>query len=165
MVLGNFKVPALPLNRAQYNAKSNEQEPTKPELKKDNKKKHGRCLILIWEDLMERVNLVMCTYPVKKSHYVVALKILFKSQILDSEMEHQVRSEVEIQCRLRHLNILRMYGYFHDEKIYLGLEYAKHGALYKLFEEHERFDEETAAIYVRKNKSFNVLLLEKSYPL
>ncbi|CAH2244224.1 serine/threonine-protein kinase Aurora-2 [Pararge aegeria] len=86
----------------------------------------------------------------KKSHYVVALKVLFKSQILDSDIEHQVRREVEIQCRLRHPNILRMYGYFHDEKrIYLILEYAKHGALYKLLKERGRFDEKTAAIYVR----------------
>lgn len=86
----------------------------------------------------------------KVSHYVVALKVLFKSQILDSEIEHQVRREVEIQCRLRHPNILRMYGYFHDEKrIYLILEYAKHGALYKLLKERGRFEEKTAAIYVR----------------
>lgn len=86
----------------------------------------------------------------KMSHYVVALKVLFKSQILDSEIEHQVRREVEIQCRLRHPNILRMYGYFHDEKrIYLILEYAKYGALYKLLKERGRFDEKTAAIYVR----------------
>lgn len=86
----------------------------------------------------------------KQSHYVVALKVLFKSQILDSAIEHQVRREVEIQCRLRHPNILRMYGYFHDEKrIYLILEYAKNGALYKLLKERGRFDEKTAAIYVR----------------
>ncbi|KAJ8725949.1 hypothetical protein PYW08_004132 [Mythimna loreyi] len=86
----------------------------------------------------------------KESHYVVALKVLFKSQILDSEIEHQVRREVEIQCRLRHPNILRMYGYFHDEKrIYLILEYAKQGSLYKLLKERERFDEKTVAIYIR----------------
>lgn len=86
----------------------------------------------------------------KASHYVVALKVLFKSQILDSEIEHQVRREVEIQCRLRHPNILRMYGYFHDDKrIYLILEYAKNGALYKLLKERGRFDEKQAAVYIR----------------
>ncbi|GBP17203.1 hypothetical protein EVAR_17321_1 [Eumeta japonica] len=86
----------------------------------------------------------------KQSRFVVALKVLFKSQILDSEIEHQVRREVEIQCRLRHPNILRMYGYFHDEKrIYLILEYAKNGALYKILKERNRFDETTAAVFVR----------------
>ncbi|XP_022121262.2 serine/threonine-protein kinase Aurora-2 [Pieris rapae] len=86
----------------------------------------------------------------KLSHYVVALKVLFKSQILSSDIEHQVRREVEIQCRLRHPNILRMYGYFHDEKrIYLILEYAKHGALYRLLKLLKKFDEKTAAIYIR----------------
>lgn len=86
----------------------------------------------------------------KQSHYVVALKVLFKSQIVDSEIEHQVRREVEIQCRLRHPNILRMYGYFHDEKrIYLILEYAEKGPLYRLLKEKGRFEENVAAVYIR----------------
>ncbi|CAG4984625.1 unnamed protein product [Parnassius apollo] len=147
---GNFKVPAISLNRPQCSAKSNEKETNKPELKNDDKKKEwslsdfelGRPF---GKGKFGNVYLAR----EKVSRYVVALKVLFKSQIQDSEIEYQVRREVEIQCRLRHPNILRMYGYFHDEKrIYLILEYAKHGALYKL-KEHERFDEKTAAIYVR----------------
>lgn len=88
----------------------------------------------------------------KCSKFVVALKVLFKNQILSAGIEHQVRREVEIQTHLRHQNILRMYGYFHDDKrVYLILEYAKHGALYKHLQSqpNKRFEEKTAARYVR----------------
>ncbi|VDL77275.1 unnamed protein product [Nippostrongylus brasiliensis] len=62
---------------------------------------------------------------VKENHFHVALKVLFKSQLKKSNVEHQLRREIEIQGHLRHPNILRMYTYFWDEKrIYLVLEYA-----------------------------------------
>lgn len=64
----------------------------------------------------------------KKSKFIVALKVLFKKDIKEFNNEHQVRREVEIQTHLRHPNILRMYGYFHDEsRVYLILEYAPKG--------------------------------------
>lgn len=51
---------------------------------------------------------------------------------MKSNVEHQLRREIEIQSHLRHNNILRMYGFFWDEKkIYLILEYAPGGELYK----------------------------------
>lgn len=46
--------------------------------------------------------------------------------------------------RFRHPNILRMYGYFYDDKrIYLILEYAPKGELYKELNKqpNKRFDE------------------------
>lgn len=67
----------------------------------------------------------------KKSKFLVALKVLFKSAIKEFNNEHQVRREIEIQSHLRHPNILRMYGYFHDEsRVYLILEYAPNGKQY-----------------------------------
>jgi len=61
----------------------------------------------------------------KETKFVIALKVLFKKQISDQGIEHQVRREIEIQSHLRHPNILRMYGFFHDDaRIYLILEYA-----------------------------------------
>lgn len=66
----------------------------------------------------------------KKSKYIVALKVLFKNMIQNLNNEHQVRREIEIQSHLRHPNILRMYGYFHDEhRVYLILEYAPKGKI------------------------------------
>lgn len=47
----------------------------------------------------------------------MALKVLFKSQLQQSQVEHQLRREVEIQSHLRHPNILRLYGYFYDQVV------------------------------------------------
>ncbi|KAB0796808.1 hypothetical protein PPYR_10869 [Photinus pyralis] len=87
----------------------------------------------------------------KKSKFIVALKVLFKHTITSCNNEHQVRREVEIQSHLRHPNILRMYGYFHDDaRVYLILEYAPKGACYNelLGSENKRFSEPTAANYI-----------------
>ena len=61
-------------------------------------------------------------------------------------MEHQLRREVEIQAHLRHANILRLYGYFYDkEKIYLILEYAAKGELYRELQRAGKFTEQQTA--------------------
>ena len=86
------------------------------------------------------------------SKFIVALKILFLSQLMKGGMEHQLRREIEIQTRLkyiynfycfqkhvlhniflyRHPNILRLYGYFYDDtRIFLILEYAYYGEMYR----------------------------------
>lgn len=82
----------------------------------------------------------------KRTKYIVALKVLKKSQLLRSSVEHQLRREIEIQSHLRHQNILRMYGYFYDNKrIYLILEYSPGGELYKYLQAKGRFDEKSSA--------------------
>ncbi|XP_045426164.1 aurora kinase B isoform X3 [Lemur catta] len=174
----------------------------------------------------------------KKSHFIVALKVLFKSQIEKEGVEHQLRREIEIQAHLqyvstpsepeplcsltpsslfsptlsldvaskphlalslgqslesrelppvapycpppwcpwpgphltyfpchlsqllyvrmrleassvsfpRHPNILRLYNYFYDRKrIYLILEYAPRGELYKELQKSHTFDEQRTA--------------------
>lgn len=64
----------------------------------------------------------------KTSMFIVALKVMLKSAIKETNIENQVRREIEIQMHLRHPNILKMYGYFHDEnRIYLILEFAPKG--------------------------------------
>ena len=68
----------------------------------------------------------------KKSKFIVALKILYKRQLIKSNVQTQLRREIEIQSHMRHQNILHMYGFFNDEeKIYLILEYSPGGELYK----------------------------------
>ncbi|KAJ3336052.1 hypothetical protein HDU91_001928, partial [Kappamyces sp. JEL0680] len=85
----------------------------------------------------------------KKSGYVVALKVLFKSELAENKVEKQLRREIEIQSHLRHPNILRLYGYFYDPKrVYLILEYAAKGELYRLLQKETRFSEETSANYI-----------------
>ncbi|GAX74099.1 hypothetical protein CEUSTIGMA_g1548.t1 [Chlamydomonas eustigma] len=85
----------------------------------------------------------------KKSQFIVALKVLFKAQLQQSNVEHQLRREVEIQAHLRHPNILRLYGYFYDkEKIYLILEYAAKGELYRELQKNGKFSEKQTANYM-----------------
>lgn len=85
----------------------------------------------------------------KQSKYVVAIKVLHKSQLLKAGVEHQLRREIEIQSHLRHRNILRMYGYFYDSKrIYLILEYSPGGELYKRLTQKGHFSERTSAKYI-----------------
>jgi len=86
----------------------------------------------------------------KKHKYVVALKVLFKKQLMEAHVEHQLRREIEIQTRLRHPNILRLFGYFHDkERIFLILEFAGKGEIFKELSNIHRYDEKTAATYIR----------------
>ena len=68
----------------------------------------------------------------KRTGFIVAIKVLTKRQLEGHGLELLTRAEIEIQCHLRHKNILRMYSWFDDAKrIYLILEYAKGGELYK----------------------------------
>lgn len=85
----------------------------------------------------------------KRNHFIVALKILFKSQLTKCRVEYQLRREIEIQAHLRHPHILRMYNYFYDDKrIYLILEYAANGELYKELQKCGRFPEDRAAKFM-----------------
>merc|ERR1719215_531709 len=78
----------------------------------------------------------------KRSKYIVALKVIFKHQVQKAGCEHQLRREIEIQSHLRHPNILRLYGYFYDDsRVYLILEYASKGEMYKQLQKKSRFDE------------------------
>ncbi|KFY73660.1 hypothetical protein V499_06268 [Pseudogymnoascus sp. VKM F-103] len=66
----------------------------------------------------------------RSSGFICALKVMHKDEIKSNGVEKQVQREVEIQCNLRHPNILQLYGHFHDSKrIFLILEFAKKGEL------------------------------------
>lgn len=84
-----------------------------------------------------------------KSKYIVALKVIFKEQIEKYKIQHQLRREMEIQTNLRHPNILRLYGWFHDsERIFLILEYAHGGELYGKLRKTGHLSENQAATYI-----------------
>jgi len=86
----------------------------------------------------------------RHSRFLCALKILYKEHIKRAKVEHQVRREIQIQFHVRHANILKLYGYFYDEsRIFIILEYAKGGELYNKLKAKKKFDEITAAKYIR----------------
>jgi len=81
--------------------------------------------------------------------FVCALKVLHKSELQQGKVEKQVRREIEIHSNLRHPNILRFYGHFHDSKrVFLILEFAGKGELYKHLRRESKFPEWKAAQYI-----------------
>ncbi len=85
----------------------------------------------------------------RTSGFVCALKVLHKSELQQGKVEKQVRREIEIHSNLRHPNILRFYGHFHDSKrVFLILEYAGKGELYKHLRRESKFPEWKAAQYI-----------------
>ncbi|KAG5940556.1 hypothetical protein E4U59_002351 [Claviceps monticola] len=90
----------------------------------------------------------------RTSGFVCALKVLHKHELQKGGVERQVRREIEIQSNLRHPNVLQMFGHFHDSKrVFLILEFAGKGELYKYLRDEGRFPEWKAAQYVAQMAS------------
>ncbi|XP_043662094.1 aurora kinase B [Drosophila teissieri] len=86
----------------------------------------------------------------RHSHYLVAMKVMFKEELRKGCVQRQVLREIEIQSRLKHPHILRLLTWFHDEsRIYLALEIASEGELFKHLRgaPNHRFDEPRSAKY------------------
>lgn len=85
----------------------------------------------------------------RSTGFVCALKVLHKSELQQGKVEKQVRREIEIHSNLRHPNILRFYGHFHDSKrVFLIIEFAAKGELYKHLRKENKFPEWKAAQYI-----------------
>jgi len=85
----------------------------------------------------------------KRSDFIIALKVLWKDIISKYKVEKQLRREIEIQSHLRHPNILKLYGYFYDEKrVFLILEYAPKGEVFSELNRNGRFSEQKTARYI-----------------
>lgn len=85
----------------------------------------------------------------RKHNWICALKMLNLKQLAKYEVDHQLRREIEIQSNLRHPNILRLYSFFWDDKhVYLILEYAPQGELYKWLQKYHHFSEPETGRYL-----------------
>ncbi|CAK9299836.1 unnamed protein product [Gordionus sp. m RMFG-2023] len=84
----------------------------------------------------------------RKSKLIVCLKMIFKKHIVLDGTEHQIIRELEIMRHLYHPNIIQYFGYFHDERrLFIILQYAPQGELYKLLKAANGFDDiKTASI-------------------
>ena len=68
----------------------------------------------------------------KKTNFIVAIKVLDKTAIRQMKAQKQIIREIKIHSYLNHRNIIKLYGVFHDEeKVYMIIEYAPNGELYK----------------------------------
>ncbi len=85
----------------------------------------------------------------KQTHFVVVLKSMRKQNLIDCKHEKQLRREIDIQSHLTHPNILKLYGYFWDDKrIYLILEYAPEGDVFTELRSAGNFNERKSANYI-----------------
>jgi serine/threonine protein kinase len=67
------------------------------------------------------------------SDFIVALKIMKKTDLEDNNYHTQTQREIAIQSSLNHPNILKLYGYFWDStSVVLVLEYAPKGQLFSI---------------------------------
>jgi serine/threonine protein kinase len=88
-----------------------------------------------------------------QQHQQVALKVLFKQPMIAAKCVQNLRREVEIQHRLYHPNIVKLYGYFHETKtVYLVLEYLSGGELYKEFKKAPNgcLTEQITKVYIKQ---------------
>jgi hypothetical protein len=89
----------------------------------------------------------------KRTHFVVALKIMKIEDILVNRTQFLLRREIEIQSKMKHPNILKCYGYFWDEHVICFiLEYASEGELYKHLkaQPNRRFSEKRTALFIKQ---------------
>ena len=88
----------------------------------------------------------------KVTNAPIALKVLFKAPLCEAKGYCMLRREVEIQSRLIHLNIVRLFGYIQDPKrVILILEYLPQGELFKsLLKQGGCVDELTSKIYLKQ---------------
>lgn len=85
----------------------------------------------------------------KTTGYICALKCMDKKELIEYKVEKQFRREVEIQSNLRHPNILRLFGHFHDStRVYLLIEFVAEGELFKVLRREGRFSEVKASKYI-----------------
>jgi aurora kinase len=85
----------------------------------------------------------------KRSQKPVALKVVVKATLEKFDFFSQMKKELEIQWRLNHPNIVRLYGYFYDEQnIYSVLEFCPGGNLFQRLRRERYFDERKAKFVI-----------------
>lgn len=89
----------------------------------------------------------------KRTNFIVAIKVLDKMTIRQMRALRQIVREIKHHSYLKHENIIKLYGVFHDEeKIYMIMEYACDGELYKELKSSpgRKFSEDKASNYIKQ---------------
>ena len=87
----------------------------------------------------------------KMTGKIYVIKVMDKSIIKGQRLIDQINREIEIMYKLNHPHVIRLINHFEDdEKFYLIMPYASKGQLYSLLRRQVRFDQRTAAQYMRE---------------
>jgi serine/threonine protein kinase len=78
----------------------------------------------------------------KTTGYVLALKVMEKNRFPDSDSRSHINEELQIHKYLNHPNIVKMFGYFYDDKrIYIMLEYVSNGDMFTYLKNKKKLSE------------------------
>jgi len=83
----------------------------------------------------------------KGTDQTYALKSMKKHEVVDGNLIDQVELEIQVQRKLKHRNVLRLYRHFEDaETVFLLLEFCARGELYQILRTQKcrRFTEDVA---------------------
>ena len=82
---------------------------------------------------------------------IYVIKVMDKLAIKEQRLIDQINREIEIMYKLNHPHVIRLINHFEDDdKFYLIMPYASKGQLYSLLRRQVRFDQRTAAQYMRE---------------
>jgi hypothetical protein len=91
------------------------------------------------------------------------MKVLFKAELVQNNCLHQLLTEVEIQYKLKHKYILKLYGVCQDaRRVYLFTDIAANGTLYACLKRIGKFPELQAGKYVKQLLNALIYLHKKS---
>jgi serine/threonine protein kinase len=87
----------------------------------------------------------------KQTNKTYVVKVIDKGNIQKQNMVDQMNREIEIMYVVDHPHVIKLVNHFEDDdKFYLILHYASKGQLYSLLKKQQRFDQRTAAQFMRE---------------
>ena len=87
----------------------------------------------------------------KKTNLTYVIKVIDKISIYEQKLVDQMNREIEMMYKLNHPHVMKLVNHFEDnEKFYMIMPYAGKGQLYSLLRRQVRFDQRTAAQYMRE---------------
>ena len=87
----------------------------------------------------------------KQTNKTYVIKVIDKISIFEQKLVDQMNREIEMMYKLNHPHVMKLVNHFEDnEKFYMIMPYAGKGQLYSLLRRQVRFDQRTAAQYMRE---------------
>ena len=87
----------------------------------------------------------------KATSRLYCIKVIDKKSIVENKLVEQMNREIEIMYKVNHPHLMKLVNHFEDDdKFYYVMHYASKGQLYSLLRRQVRFDQRTAAQYMRE---------------
>ena len=87
----------------------------------------------------------------KQTNKTYVIKVIDKISIFEQKLVDQMNREIEMMYKLNHPHVMKLVNHYEDnEKFYMIMPYAGKGQLYSLLRRQVRFDQRTAAQYMRE---------------